>query len=231
MNVVALHGAFRGGWYWEPLAAELATRGHRLVGPDLDGASLSEWIGVARRGVEGFGGEPVVVVGHSMGGVVAQALPSEVAPLVERLVLLDAPLIDPGHRAVDVSAPPGAAPVEFPPRDHLVAPAPVGPDQGFSEPGLTGWVNERLRGVPMGPQLDPVPDGLGRPSSTRIVFFGLTPAGYPAALARQRCEREGIRHDVVDGLHHDAPVLAPARVAELVAEPGGALSPGAVGPT
>ena len=41
---VAVHGAFRGPWYWEPLAVELERDGHQLHAVDLVGDSLGEWI-------------------------------------------------------------------------------------------------------------------------------------------------------------------------------------------
>ena len=73
-HFVAVHGAFRGPWYWEPLAAELERGGHQLRPVDLVGDSLEEWIErTACRSSTAGRREPVVLVGHSMGGVVAQA--------------------------------------------------------------------------------------------------------------------------------------------------------------
>jgi pimeloyl-ACP methyl ester carboxylesterase len=220
--VVALHGAFRGGWYWEPMAEVLAGSGHRVVAPDLVGESLAEWLAVAADAVSrasDTSGEQVTLVGHSMGGMVAQGLPRGLAPAIGRFVLLDAPLVDPGSRPVDVSSPSPVDDALLPGRDHRAQPAPVGPEQGFTEPRLADWVNRRLRPVPMGPQLDPLPAGLGRPPGTVLVFFDRTPGHFPSALARRRCEEDGVAHTVLDQ-HHDAPVLDPAAVAAVVA--GGA---------
>ena len=182
---------------------------------DLAGESLQEWVDATVEVAEQFGSEPVVLVGHSMGGVVAQAAVGSLGERVERLVLLDSPFIESGQRAVDVSGPAPPDDAVLPPRVFMVQPTQVGPEQGFEDPTLAAWVNERLRPVPMGPQLDPAPAGTGRPSLTTPVFFDRTPDGFPSTFARHRCETEGIDHLVLDAFH-DAPVLNPASVADLL---------------
>ncbi len=213
-DFVALHGAFRGPWYWEPLASELERRGHRLHAVDLVGESLQDWIDRTVSTAAECSGE-VVLVGHSMGGMVAQASVPLLGDRPCRLVLLDSPLIDTGLRAVDVSGPEPPDPDMLAPREFQIPPSPVGAEQGFVDTDLADWVNERLRPVPMGPQLDPAPPGTGRPDGTTIVFFSRTPDGFPSTFARRRCESDGIAHSVIDGFH-DAPVLDPSAVAEAL---------------
>lgn len=227
---VAVHGAFRGPWYWEPLAAVLATSGDALHAVDLQGTDLESWIdcvtSVVRDLPPGVG--PVVLLGHSMGGVVAQAATAELCDLVDDLVLLDSPLIGPGQRAVDVSGPVPPEESRLPARDVWIQPTPVGPAQGFDDPALGAWVNDRLRPVPMGPQLDPLPQvaqqfssGPGTPGRTvrRLVFCDRTPQGYPSTFARRVCVDQGVDHLVLDA-HHDVAVLQPELVADVLRNGG-----------
>ena len=69
---VLIHGGGDVGWYWHLLEAELRSRGHDVVAPDLpcddDSAGLGEY---ADAVVEAVGGRrDLIVVGQSYGGVV-----------------------------------------------------------------------------------------------------------------------------------------------------------------
>ena len=92
---VLVHGAWHGGWCWEKLRPALEARGHTIAAPDLpghgsDGAdpTLVTLDDYRRRVVETVEaqGAPVILVGHSMGGIVvsavAEAVPDDVAALV-----------------------------------------------------------------------------------------------------------------------------------------------------
>lgn len=80
-SFVLVHGAWHGAWVWEPLAAQLEARGHRVIAVDLpscgdDPAALgtladdADVIAGAVRALRADGG-PVCVVAHSYGGVAA----------------------------------------------------------------------------------------------------------------------------------------------------------------
>ena len=38
-NVVLVHGAYQGGWIWQPVVARLTAGGHRVYAPSLDGCA------------------------------------------------------------------------------------------------------------------------------------------------------------------------------------------------
>jgi pimeloyl-ACP methyl ester carboxylesterase len=89
---VLIHGAGDGGWYWHLVAAELESRGHEVVAPDLpaddESATLTDYAdtvvtAVGRR-------EDVVVVGQSFGAftapLVADRLPTKALALVAGMV-------------------------------------------------------------------------------------------------------------------------------------------------
>ncbi len=78
--MVLVHGAFSGAWIWAPLIERLQGSGHSAEAFDLPGlgddrtpASEATLDAYAARLSEVLLGrsEPAVVVGHSMGGIVA----------------------------------------------------------------------------------------------------------------------------------------------------------------
>jgi pimeloyl-ACP methyl ester carboxylesterase len=77
---VLVHGAFSGAWIWEPLAKELRDAGHTVDTFDLPGLGEDQTPpaevtldSCARRLVDVLESkpEPAIVVGNSMGGVIA----------------------------------------------------------------------------------------------------------------------------------------------------------------
>jgi pimeloyl-ACP methyl ester carboxylesterase len=92
---VLVHGAFHGGWCWYKVIAGLEAKGHTVVAPDLPGhgrtlasAEPATYEGYVDHIVGVVNGckERVVLVGHSMGGMVisgvAEAVPDKIAKLV-----------------------------------------------------------------------------------------------------------------------------------------------------
>lgn len=107
---VLIHGAWHGGWCWERLIPLLESAGHRAVAPDLPGhgadttpMSRVTLDAYARRvaAVVRAQPEPVVLVGHSMGGI-AITQGAEVAPeAIHTLVYLTAWLLPDGIAITD----------------------------------------------------------------------------------------------------------------------------------
>jgi pimeloyl-ACP methyl ester carboxylesterase len=91
---VLVHGAWHGAWCWYKLIARLEARGHRALAPDLPGsgrdrsnaapATYRDYVGRITEVLQAEP-EPVVLVGHSMGGAIitgaAEAVPGKVAKL------------------------------------------------------------------------------------------------------------------------------------------------------
>jgi pimeloyl-ACP methyl ester carboxylesterase len=107
-----VHGAWFGGWCWDRLAPFLTERGHRVVTPDLPGhgrdrtpvcdITLQRFVERLCQVLE-VQEEPVVLVGHSMGGIaISQA--AELRPdKVQLLVYLTAYLLRDGETAAQMS--------------------------------------------------------------------------------------------------------------------------------
>jgi pimeloyl-ACP methyl ester carboxylesterase len=96
---VLVHGAFHGGWCWERVAPMLEARGHRVLAPDLPGMGEDKtphdeltpetWTGFLVEMLRGLP-EPVVLVGHSRGGMQISSVAEAAPELVRRLVYLSA---------------------------------------------------------------------------------------------------------------------------------------------
>lgn len=92
---VLIHGGMHGGWCWDPIVERLSAAGHRVEAPDLPGlgddATPHGDVTLARTAdrvadIVRRRGEPVVLVGHSMGGLVisetAERVPDHLAGLI-----------------------------------------------------------------------------------------------------------------------------------------------------
>lgn len=109
--MILVHGAYHGGWCWERAVDALAARGIAAAAPDLPGHGRDPgWLAdqsmdnYAARVIEQIDAAPapVVLVGHSLGGVTirvaAQARPDKVRKLIYLTALIPAP----GERVTDL---------------------------------------------------------------------------------------------------------------------------------
>lgn len=98
---VLIHGAFHGGWCWDRVVPLLEAMGHTLVAPDLPGHGNDQTALVditLQAYVEkvcdilNMQTERVILVGHSMGGIVitqaAERCPSKIKKLVYLAAIL-----------------------------------------------------------------------------------------------------------------------------------------------
>jgi pimeloyl-ACP methyl ester carboxylesterase len=106
---VLIHGAYQGGWIWQPVAKRLRAEGHLVYAPSLDGCG--ERHHAVRRGITvGTQGREVaqllvsedltdvVLVGTSSGGMVIVKAAELARDRIARLVFVDALALLPGER-------------------------------------------------------------------------------------------------------------------------------------
>jgi len=114
---ILIHGAWHGGWCWDEVAPLLRAAGHVVIAPDLPGmgkdktplakVDLSKWtLFVSDLVAQAF--EPVVLVGHSRGGIVISEVAQLVPDRIQTLVYLAAFLVPNEKTLADMlrSAPP-----------------------------------------------------------------------------------------------------------------------------
>lgn len=221
---VLLHGAFRGGWAWRPVAERLRDLGHEVHTPDLLGAApdhprrapvdlTATLDDLEARWCEA-GWTDVVLAGHSQGGFVARALSQRVAGDIRLLAYLDAPVPSHGDRAVDLvpATRPGPPATDLD-RATWIPPRPLTEDVGLPADDLDD-LNARLVPQSVALALEPVvlddPAALALPEA--FAFCSGTPRTFPSWHTRSRLDAEGTPYHVVDA-PHDAPLAAPEAVA------------------
>ena len=109
---VLVHGAWHGAWCWDKIAPLLERAGHRVAAIDLPGHGRDKTpvkdvtlAAYAARVVEALQAqpEPVVLVGHSMGGIAISEAAECVPDRVSTLVYLTAFLLRDGESLLEVA--------------------------------------------------------------------------------------------------------------------------------
>lgn len=134
---VLVHGAFHGAWCWTKLVPELERRGHRAVAFDLPGGgedktpieqiTLESYVTritdtVSRQP------EPVMLVGHSLGGISVTAAAERVPDRIRKLVYLCAFILRDGeslYSFYDPAAPADSVPPKGSSWDIVFSPVPT----------------------------------------------------------------------------------------------------------
>jgi len=158
MTTFALvHGAWHGAWCWERLQEELEDLGHDTVAMDLPcddwEAGLSENAEVVVNALADAGGDDVVLVGHSLGGITIPVVAAR-RP-VRRMVFLCALLPRPGQTmddvlgsAEDVLSPEFASFTQIVHEDNSVSWDPRSAVEAFyhdCDPDIGRWAASKLR--------------------------------------------------------------------------------------
>ena len=108
-----VHGACTGGWCWEKVTPLLVANSHRVCAPDLPGlgkdhtppanVTLADNVEKLSRLLDKME-EPVVLVGHSLGGITISQLAEARRRKIKALVYLCALLPTPGTASRDLTA-------------------------------------------------------------------------------------------------------------------------------
>lgn len=167
---VLIHGAWHGGWCWQRLMPRLTEAGQRVIAPTLTGlgelAALAEpTVGLERHvqdilaALPSAADGPVVLVGHSYGGLVATVVADRAPERLAWLVYLDAPVPVDGQCLFDLITPSQAD--EFRARVARSGDgwrlAPNSPTAlGLEEPADIAWAEAHLTAQPLATFTQPV---------------------------------------------------------------------------
>lgn len=131
---VLVHGAWHGAWCWERVVPLLEAHGHSVIAPDLPGmgndrtplgaVTLEVWARFVAAIVRQQA-EPVILVGHSRGGIVVSQAAEYVPDRIRTLVYLAAFLVPGGRTLLDTMR-------RIPPRPESKESLVFAPDQTTS---------------------------------------------------------------------------------------------------
>jgi pimeloyl-ACP methyl ester carboxylesterase len=110
---VLVHGAWHGAWCWHRIVARLQRASHRVMAPDLlslgidctppGSVTLRSWTDQIAALVESSN-EPIVLVGHSRGGIVLSEVAERIPERIRVLVYVTAFLLENGRSLRDSTA-------------------------------------------------------------------------------------------------------------------------------
>ncbi|MBP7337912.1 alpha/beta hydrolase [Niveispirillum sp.] len=195
--LILIHGSWLGGWCWQRLAGSLTDRGWRVASPTLTGLGDRQHLGGAATGLSDHVADilsvldfaepgPVILAGHSYGGLVAAEVAALRPDRVSDLVVIDGPIATKGQSLFD-QVPEMGTLFNAIARDGMVPP----PDAAFLglDPGdsVTEWTLSRLRPMPLRTHAEPARYGAGALVCRRhyLRFTDFPPTGPLAALAQK----------------------------------------------
>lgn len=130
---VLVHGAWHGAWCWHKIIAGLEAKGHRVVAPDLPclgrdrtdlkTITLEVWANSIAKVLDAES-EPVILVGHSRGGIVISEAAERRPDKIKTLVYLAAFLLRDGQSLLQVAQEDGTS--------HVLPNLVVAEDQTYS---------------------------------------------------------------------------------------------------
>lgn len=108
LGFVLVHGGAHASWCWErlipyldhpALAVDLPGRGPKPA--DLDALTISDCVASVVGDIDGSGFDPLVLVGHSLAGVVLPAIAEKIPDRVLHLVFVSASIPPEGGNSID----------------------------------------------------------------------------------------------------------------------------------
>ena len=227
---VLIHGAYQGGWIWQPVSDRLRAQGHQVYCPTLDGCA--ERSGSLRRGIttETHGAEiaallyyedldNVALVGTSSGGMVVCRAAELARDRVAKVVFADALALDDGERISDFVSRPTAV-------DTELATGPSSKDAserlfGDLMPDLRRWAVERITLHPIAAMTEPVQlDSFWDQYWTAQVIYCARSTNPPEAHQRRTADRLGAIWSELDTGHYPMLSMPEEFTSLLVADPG-----------
>jgi pimeloyl-ACP methyl ester carboxylesterase len=220
------HGAWSAGWSWRKMHPLMAAAGHRLITPTYTGLGerehlanpsitlethIEDMLGVIK--FEQLG--PVVLIGHSYGGMVATGVADRVPDRISKLVYLDAFVPTDGQALFDLLPPGAAERMRARAADGWrLPPNPVPPDTSAED---AQWIQQFRMAQPIKTFETPLRLRNGETRIPRAYIYAkrATPEDTFKRFA-DRARREHWDYREIDA-SHSAHVTAPQALASLLA--------------
>lgn len=167
---VLIHGSWHGGWCFDEVKTRLEAQGHEVVAPDLPGmggdedelgaVTLQGWADFAADLCRSASQKPVILAGHSRGGIVVSQAAETAPQAIDALVYICAMMLPDGMSRAEFKALENKNPLF----DELISPTPGGhgtvitgeqPEDIFAQlspPELVEPAMKRLVAEPHGPR-------------------------------------------------------------------------------
>ena len=179
-SFILVHGSWHGGWCFDAVAALLEADGHAVIAPDLPGmggdeaalraVTLQGWAEFIADLCRTASQQPVILAGHSRGGLVISQAAEGAAEAVDGLVYICAMMLPDGMSRADFKQMEGPNP----PFDAIIAPVPDG----------AGTMVDRQRAGAVFAQMSP-PEAVAA-AMARIVAEPHRPRSTPLRLTAER---------------------------------------------
>jgi pimeloyl-ACP methyl ester carboxylesterase len=227
VTFVLVHGAWHGGWCWRDVRALLEKSGHRVYAPSLTG--LGERKHLARPDIdldthiadivsllEMEDLRDVVLVGHSYGGMVVTGAADRAPERIARLVYLDAFVPENGKCALDYVVPERAARMrEEGEKVGTITPPPLSL-WGVTKQEHIDFIKPREVRHPYRSMSQKIKLFRNGQSIPKTFIYCSSPAtgSFDQFAAKYRDDDAWQFYELKSG--HDAMILMPERVAELL---------------
>ena len=229
MTLVLVHGGAHGAWCWErmiphleddSLALDLPGRGSRPA--PLDSIRVDDWVEAVVGAISGIHSERVVLVGHSLAGIVLPRVAERIPERLERLVFVSCTVPPEGLAVLDILSPEVRPLAEQNRRERVasVLPEEVARSMFCNDmnPEQTRFVLDRLVPEAWSPILEPsCLRGLERGVPATYVKL-LRDAVIPPALQDEMVANLGGVEVAELDAGHDAMISQPEALAALLGE-------------
>ncbi|HEX5227940.1 MAG TPA: alpha/beta fold hydrolase [Bryobacteraceae bacterium] len=242
---VLVHGAFSGGWIWEPLAKRLIAAGHSVDAPDLPGLGEDytppaqvTLASCAARVCEALqrGSEPAVLVGNSMGGLVATQAAAHCPDRVAALVYATAFAPHDGQSLLDLTQLPEGAGDQVqanitmegnPPVAIMSTAASRDALYGSCSEDVAAWAIAKQRPQPVAPFVTPVSIPAGALDNIpRFYVLCLRDRAITAALQRRMSREAGCAEVVELDTDHTPHLSMPDQLSDALNQFAASLKQG-----
>ena len=231
---VLVHGSWCGGWFFDPVADRLRAAGHRVFTPTQTGlgerkhllsrdVTLDTFVDDLVNVLECEELRDVILVGHSSAGGPITGVADRMPDRIQRIVYLDAFILQSGQSFFGASPPEVAAARRKTAQEIggvSVVPPPLGglSSLGLSDGPIADWFRRRVTPQPLATYETPLrlnnpTIGNGRPCN----YVAFTNPAFPGPEQSRRWARTQpgwAWAELATG--HAAPVIVPDKVAELL---------------